>query len=74
MFLVDQGSSKAIATVTAIIDGCGSIGAAVGPLLAGRLDTDSTIYMLMGFAGIACLCLSRLVYNDVRRVRQRFNS
>ena len=73
-YLIDQGSSKAIATVTAIIDGCGSIGAAVGPLLAGRLETNDTIYMLMGFAGIACLCLSRLVFNDVKRVRQRYNS
>ena len=30
-----QGSAKATATVTAIIDGTGSIGAAVGPFLAG---------------------------------------
>ncbi len=32
-----QGSAKATATVTAIIDGTGSIGAAVGPFLAGSL-------------------------------------
>jgi len=32
-----RGSSKALATVTAIIDGTGSIGAAIGPLLAGAL-------------------------------------
>ena len=48
------GSSKALATVTAIIDGTGSIGAAVGPFLAGAIpgkDTshqlDNTFYMLM---------------------------
>merc|ERR1719333_2012838 len=33
-----QGSSKALATVTAIIDGTGSIGAAVGPFVAGALS------------------------------------
>ena len=33
-----RGSSKALATVTSIIDGTGSIGAAVGPLLAGALQ------------------------------------
>merc|ERR1712038_903421 len=33
-----QGSSKALATVTAIIDGTGSIGAALGPFLCGRLS------------------------------------
>ena len=57
------GSTKALATVTAIIDGTGSIGAAVGPFLAGVIpgdDTDdqlkNTFYML-----IACQCMSLLV-------------
>ena len=36
-----RGSSKALATVTAIIDGTGSIGAAIGPLLAGALSGNS---------------------------------
>jgi OPA family glycerol-3-phosphate transporter-like MFS transporter 1/2 len=35
-----QGSAKATATVTAIIDGTGSIGAAVGPFLAGQLPNN----------------------------------
>ena len=44
-----QGSSKALATVTAIIDGTGSIGAAVGPFLAGAIDKlDNVFFMLMG--------------------------
>ena len=47
-----QGSSKALATVTAIIDGTGSIGAAVGPLIAGSLEGSENgprkvFYMLM---------------------------
>ena len=33
-----RGSAKALATVTSIIDGTGSIGAAVGPFLAGALQ------------------------------------
>jgi len=44
-------NSKALATVTAIIDGTGSIGAAVGPLLAGLVSEwagwNSVFYMLM---------------------------
>jgi OPA family glycerol-3-phosphate transporter-like MFS transporter 1/2 len=43
-----QGSSKALATVTSIIDGTGSIGAAVGPFLAGAIQgLDNIFYMLM---------------------------
>ncbi|MEE6527562.1 hypothetical protein FKM82_029016 [Ascaphus truei] len=33
-----KGNSHALSTVTAIIDGTGSVGAAVGPLLAGLLS------------------------------------
>lgn len=44
-------NSKALATVTAIIDGTGSIGAAVGPLLAGLVSQwggwHNVFYMLM---------------------------
>lgn len=44
-------NSKALATVTAIIDGTGSIGAAVGPLLAGLVYAwagwHNVFYMLM---------------------------
>ena len=35
------GNAKALATVTAIIDGMGSCGAAVGPLLTGHLVSMS---------------------------------
>jgi len=69
-----KGSSKAIATVTAIIDGFGSIGAAVGPYLASRsfMTPTNTIYMLMGCASLAALCLTRLLINDIKRLRRRF--
>ena len=57
-----QGSSKALATVTAIIDGTGSIGAAVGPFIAGSVEglddgLTLTFYMLMG-ADVLALIVS----------------
>ncbi|XP_020296460.1 glucose-6-phosphate exchanger SLC37A2 isoform X2 [Pseudomyrmex gracilis] len=67
--------SKALATVTAIIDGTGSIGAAIGPLLAGIVSRwsgwHSVFYMLMSADLLALLFLSRLVYKDVRSFIQR---
>ena len=43
-----RGSAKALATVTSIIDGTGSVGAAIGPFLAGALPkTEQVFYMLM---------------------------
>ncbi|KAL0298405.1 UNVERIFIED_CONTAM: putative glycerol-3-phosphate transporter 1 [Sesamum radiatum] len=63
-----KGNSKALATVTAIIDGTGSIGAAIGPLLTGYISTKSwsaVFTMLMGAALIAGLLLTRLVVAEV---------
>uniref|UniRef100_A0A8C5I4U8 Major facilitator superfamily (MFS) profile domain-containing protein n=1 Tax=Gouania willdenowi TaxID=441366 RepID=A0A8C5I4U8_GOUWI len=45
-----KGNARALSTVTAIIDGTGSVGAALGPLLAGLLSADGwdqVFYMLM---------------------------
>merc|ERR1711990_1225687 len=67
-----QGSSKALATVTAIIDGTGSIGAAIGPFLAGRLsgsgNWDSVFYMLVASDAAALLLLTRIFTREVRQV------
>ncbi|XP_022732238.1 putative glycerol-3-phosphate transporter 4 [Durio zibethinus] len=63
-----RGDSRALATVTAIIDGTGSVGAALGPLLTGFLSTkgwDSVFIMLMVGALIAALLLSRLVIAEI---------
>ncbi|KAJ8774423.1 hypothetical protein K2173_016869 [Erythroxylum novogranatense] len=63
-----RGNSRALATVTAIIDGTGSIGAALGPLLTGFLSTkgwDFVFLMLMICALIAGLLLSRLVKAEI---------
>lgn len=63
-----RGDSRALATVTAIIDGTGSVGAALGPLLTGFLSTkgwDAVFIMLMVGALIAALLLSRLVIAEI---------
>ncbi|KAL2525185.1 putative glycerol-3-phosphate transporter 4 [Abeliophyllum distichum] len=64
-----RGDSRALATVTAIIDGTGSIGAALGPLLTGFLSTkswDAVFLMLMVGAFTAGLLLSHLVVIEVK--------
>uniref|UniRef100_A0AAY5EB65 Glucose-6-phosphate exchanger SLC37A2 n=1 Tax=Electrophorus electricus TaxID=8005 RepID=A0AAY5EB65_ELEEL len=52
-----RGNSRALSTVTAIIDGTGSIGAAVGPLLAGLISPtgwNNVFYMLIVADVLAC--------------------
>lgn len=62
---------KAMATVAAILDGCGSIGAAIGPLLAGRLqrgsdsDWHNIFIMLMASDMLAILCLTRMTLREL---------
>ncbi|XP_045466212.1 glucose-6-phosphate exchanger SLC37A2 isoform X3 [Harmonia axyridis] len=74
-----EGNSKALATVTAIIDGTGSIGAAIGPLLAGFVSNygwQNVFYMLIVSDILALLLLSRLTKNEIlksRLVRRRFS-
>ena len=36
------------------------------------MTADYNFYMLMSCAGLAILCLTRLVINDIGRVRRRF--
>ncbi|KAJ8352570.1 hypothetical protein SKAU_G00240460 [Synaphobranchus kaupii] len=63
-----KGNARALSTVTAIIDGTGSVGAAVGPLLAGLLSVrswDHVFYMLMMADAFALLLLLRLVAKEL---------
>ncbi|XP_064424740.1 glucose-6-phosphate exchanger SLC37A2 isoform X1 [Latimeria chalumnae] len=63
------GNARALSTVTAIIDGTGSIGAALGPLLAGLISPtgwNNVFFMLIAADILACLFLCRLVYKEVR--------
>ncbi|XP_056910250.1 glucose-6-phosphate exchanger SLC37A2 isoform X1 [Takifugu flavidus] len=64
-----RGNSRALSTVTAIIDGTGSIGAALGPLFAGLISPsgwNNVFYMLISADILACLFLSRLVFKEVQ--------
>lgn len=68
-----EGNSKALATVTAIIDGTGSFGAAVGPLIAGLISNtgwQNVFYMLMTSDVLALLLLIRLVCKEIERRRR----
>lgn len=66
-----KGNAKALATVTAIIDGTGSMGAALGPLLTGFLAQfggaagwEAVFGMLMVSALASVLCILRLVRTE----------
>ncbi|NXX20280.1 G6PT3 protein, partial [Podargus strigoides] len=64
-----KGNAKALSTVTAIIDGTGSIGAALGPLLAGLISPtgwNNVFYMLIAADVLACLLLTRVVLKEIR--------
>ncbi|KAM9659669.1 glucose-6-phosphate exchanger SLC37A2 [Trichechus inunguis] len=63
-----KGNAKALSTVSAIIDGTGSVGAALGPLLAGLISPtgwNNVFYMLISADILACLFLCRLVYKEI---------
>ncbi|XP_070501868.1 glucose-6-phosphate exchanger SLC37A2 isoform X2 [Chironomus tepperi] len=71
-----QGNSKALATVTSIIDGTGSIGAAVGPLIAGLVQAggwQNVFYMLITSNILAMVLLFRLVGKELKKCRRRGN-
>ncbi|KAL2103153.1 hypothetical protein ACEWY4_000021 [Coilia grayii] len=69
-----KGNARALSTVTAIIDGTGSVGAAVGPLLAGLLSArgwHQVFYMLMTADFLALLLLLRLVLKELKSRKSR---
>lgn len=61
-------NGKAMATVASIIDGTGSIGAAIGPLFAGFLSNSGwqTVFMMLMISDLlASLCLTRITLKEV---------
>ena len=69
-----RGNTKAMAVVTSIIDATGSLGAALGPLLAGVISAhswDDVFYMLIAFDVIAAVLLLRQVRAEVKDIRDR---
>ncbi|XP_006137929.1 glucose-6-phosphate exchanger SLC37A1 [Pelodiscus sinensis] len=64
-----KGNARALSTVTAIIDGTGSVGAALGPLLAGLISPsgwNNVFYMLMVADACALLFLLRLIRKELQ--------
>lgn len=69
-----RGNSRALATVTAIIDGTGSIGAAIGPLLVGYISTSgwNTVFaMLIASIFIAALSLIPVLKSELTERKSR---
>jgi OPA family glycerol-3-phosphate transporter-like MFS transporter 1/2 len=67
-----HGNAKALATVSAIIDGTGSIGAALGPWLAGFVSQTSwqnVFYLLIASDIAAMLLLLRLATKEILATR-----
>lgn len=63
-----KNNAKALSTVTAIIDGVGSIGAAFGPYLTGIISPtgwQNVFYMLIGANLLSTVFLLRLVWKDL---------
>lgn len=63
-----KGNSRALATVSAIIDGTGSVGAALGPLLTGYISTrgwNSVFFMLIVSISLALMFLIRIVKDEI---------
>ncbi|RMZ56132.1 hypothetical protein APUTEX25_004556 [Auxenochlorella protothecoides] len=63
------GNEKVLATVTAIIDGMGSVGAAIGPMVTGYISElpggfDNVFLMLYGAAACAGLLLMKLLIKE----------
>uniref|UniRef100_A0A8D0KUW4 Solute carrier family 37 member 1 n=1 Tax=Strix occidentalis caurina TaxID=311401 RepID=A0A8D0KUW4_STROC len=61
-----KGNARALSTVTAIIDGTGSVGAALGPLLAGLISPsgwNNVFYMLMVADACALLVSLKILFS-----------
>ncbi|XP_071843518.1 glucose-6-phosphate exchanger SLC37A2-like isoform X2 [Apostichopus japonicus] len=75
-----HGNAKALSTVTAIIDGTGTIGAAVGPLLTGLISPTNeagwtyVFLMLAGAEVIGALFMIRQVFKELKSWRNKRKS
>lgn len=69
-------TKMATATISAIIDGTGSIGAAIGPTITGpimnRFNWESVFHLCMIGNFIAALCLIHIGYAELKQKWNRF--
>ena len=70
-----KGNAEALATVTGIIDGTGSIGAAIGQYLVGVIDKNLgwhwVFYFLIIMTGLSFLCIIPMLIKDLKSLFSR---
>ncbi|MNY68044.1 hypothetical protein D3C86_2057430 [compost metagenome] len=54
---IDFGTSRAAGTASGFVNGCGSVGAILGGLLPGYLDTYNVFAVFVGCSLLSCLIL-----------------
>lgn len=68
-----KGNARALATVTAIIDGTGSVGAAIGPFLTGYVSVQSWNAVFMMLAGSSLVGGMFLMQLAMAEIVEKFN-
>ena len=70
-----QGNAEALATVTGIIDGTGSVGAAIGQYLVGVIDHKLgwhyVFYFLTVMTGLSLVCIIPMIIKDLKGFADR---
>lgn len=70
-----SGNKEALSTVTGIIDGTGSAGAAIGqilvPLIQNGLGWQKVFYLFMIMMIMTLICIIKIVYYDTKKLFQR---
>ena len=70
---VALGMGSAVAIVTGIIDGTGSVGAALGqiliPIMEQNIGWSACFYLFMVMAGLASCALVPVIYREVKQSR-----
>uniref|UniRef100_A0A5S6Q1C0 Sugar phosphate exchanger 3 n=1 Tax=Trichuris muris TaxID=70415 RepID=A0A5S6Q1C0_TRIMR len=76
-----DGNSKALSTVTGIVDGSGSVGAAVGQLIIPVMEAEigwmSVFYLFIVMTAVTVLCLLKLCLLECRQIltaRRRYST
>ncbi|GBM75005.1 Putative glycerol-3-phosphate transporter 1 [Araneus ventricosus] len=68
---------RGLATVAAIIEGTGAVGATVGPIiiveLADKRKWVNTLIVMIGMEVLAALCLARIAYRDYQAATLRMS-
>uniref|UniRef100_A0A915HI50 Sugar phosphate exchanger 3 n=1 Tax=Romanomermis culicivorax TaxID=13658 RepID=A0A915HI50_ROMCU len=71
-----HGNAEALSTVTGIVDGTGSVGAALGqvviPSLYQLISWNAVFYMFMLMIILTILCLSKLCYRETKEIYQNY--